>query len=45
MMTREQQIAMKHICFDAEETTHRRFSFLHPLGHYSTILTLNVGME
>ena len=44
-MTPSQRRALKNVCFDARETMHPRFAEIHPLNLYSTILTLNVGME
>lgn len=46
-MTPEQQTAFRYPCFEAEETTHRRFArrLPFPLDDVSVILTLNVGME
>jgi hypothetical protein len=44
-LTMQQRTALLRPCFEPEETTDRRFSFMHPLRLYSPTLTLNVGME
>lgn len=44
-LSKRQRIALRHPCFEAEDTVHRRYAELSLTRTMSSILTLNVGME
>ncbi len=45
-MTDRQRTAIMHPCFEAEDTTHKRFAKREQIDPLRTsILTMNVGME
>jgi hypothetical protein len=44
-LTKRQRTAMRHPCFEAEDTVHRRYFEINPFAPMSSLLTLNVGME
>ena len=42
-MTREQRVALEHVCYLAGETMHDRFVW--GRGRFSVIVTVNAGYE
>lgn len=44
-LSKRQRTAMRHPCFEAEDTVNQRYFEINLLRTMSSILTLNVGME